>query len=54
MNFLLACKSFLYDVLRDRTTSLEEFITANKPTSALHVEQLEREYYAKLRKGSMV
>jgi hypothetical protein len=54
MKFIHACKDFLRDVLRDRTTTLEEFILANNPQTALQVEQLEREYYAKLRRGSMV
>lgn len=54
MKFLHAFKSFLYDVLRDRTCSLEEYINARNPQSQFHVEQLEREYLAKLQRGSMV
>jgi hypothetical protein len=54
MKFIHACKDFLRDVLRDRTTTLEEYVNSKNPQTALQVEQLEREYYAKLRRGSMV
>jgi hypothetical protein len=54
MKFIHACKDFLRDVLRDRTSSLEEYIVSRNPQSPLHVEQLEREYYAKLNRGRMV
>jgi hypothetical protein len=54
MNYLHAFKSFIRDVLRDRTSSLEEYINARNPQTPFHVEQLEREYYAKLQRGSMV
>jgi hypothetical protein len=54
MKFLHTFKTFLRDVLRDRSTTLEQYILARNPQTPLHVEQLEREYYAKLRRGSMV
>jgi len=54
MKFIHAFKTLLRDVLRDRTTTLEQYILAHNPQTALHVEQLEREYYARLRRGSMV
>jgi hypothetical protein len=54
MKFLSAFKSLIGNVLRDRTTTLEEYILAHDPQSPLHVEQLEREYYAYLRRGGMV
>jgi len=54
MNFLLACKELFRDVFRDRTTTLEQFIKSRNPQTANQVEQLEREYYAKRQRGTMV
>lgn len=54
MNFLLACKEFVRDVFRDRTTTLEQFILSRNPQTPFHVEQLEKEYYAKRQRETMV
>lgn len=54
MNFLHAFKTFICNVLRDRTSTLEEYINARNPQSPFHVEQLEREYHAKKQRGSMI
>ena len=45
---------FLSDLFRDRTQSLEEYVTRNNPQTASQVEALEREYYAKIRMRSLV
>ena len=54
MNLLVAFNTFLRSIFRDRTTTLEEFILINNPQTQFQVEQLEREYYASLQRGSMV
>lgn len=54
MKFIHACKELLRDVLRDRTLTLEQYILSRNPQNTFHVEQLEREYYAKRQAGSMV
>jgi len=42
------------NILQDRTQTLEQYIIANKPHSASHVEQLEREYYARKLRSKMM
>ena len=54
MRFIHACKQFLCDVLRDRTTGLEEYIRSRNPQSVEHVEQLEREYTALTQRRGMI
>lgn len=54
MTFLHACKAFLRDVLRDRTETLEQYIVSRNPQTPMHVEQLEREYYARQLRGRMI
>ena len=54
MNFLVAFKEFFSDVFRDRTTTLEQFIKSRNPQTPSQVEQLEREFYAKRQRGTMV
>lgn len=54
MKLLHACKTFLHYVLRDRSQTLEQYIVANNPQNTMHVEQLERQYYARALRGRMV
>lgn len=54
MTFLHAFKNFLRDVLRDRSTTLEEYIVSKNPQTPFHVEQLEREWNAKQQRGRMI
>jgi len=54
MKFLHVFKSFFSNVLRDRTTTLEQYILARNPQTSTHVEQLEREYHAFDRRKGMV
>lgn len=51
---LQALKQFFVYVFRDRSQSLQEYILANNPQTAMHVEQLERQYYARALKNKMI
>jgi hypothetical protein len=42
------------NMLQDRTQTLEQYIVANNPQTANHVEQLERQYYARQLRGKMI
>lgn len=46
--------TFVSDLFRDRSLTLEQYIVRNNPQNASQVEALEREYYAKLRMRSLV
>lgn len=54
MKFIHACKDFLRNVLRDRTTTLEEYILSKNPQTPHHVEQIEREWNAMQQRGRMI
>ena len=54
MKFLHDFKTFLRNVLRDRNTGLEEYISSRNPQSPHHVEQLEREYNALMQRRGMI
>jgi hypothetical protein len=51
---LQAIKQFFVYVLRDRSQTLEEYILAHDPQTPMHVEQLERQYYAKALRNKMI
>jgi hypothetical protein len=54
MKYLHAFKKFISNVLRDRNTTLEQYIRSRNPQSAFHVEQLEREYNARMQRRGMI
>ena len=54
MKFLHAFKTFVRDVLRERNSTLEQYIRSRNPQSAHHVEQLEREYTARMQRRGML
>jgi hypothetical protein len=51
---LQTLKQFFVYVFRDRSQTLEDYILAHDPQSPLHVEQLERQYYARLSRNRLV
>jgi hypothetical protein len=50
---LQALKQFFVYVFRDRSQTLEEYILAHDPQTPMHVEQLERQYYARALRNKM-
>jgi hypothetical protein len=51
---LQTLKQFFVYVFRDRSQTLEEYILAHDPQTPMHVEQLERQYYAKALRNKMI
>ena len=47
-------QQFLGNILRDRTQSLEQYILSHNPQTPMHVEQLERQYYARELRNKMI
>jgi len=51
---LQALKQFIVYVLRDRSQTLQEYVDAHNPQTALQVEHLERQYYARASRNRLV
>jgi hypothetical protein len=51
---LQALKQFFVYVFRDRSQTLQEYILDNNPQTQMHVEQLERQYYARAFRNKMI
>ena len=51
---LQVLKQFFVYVLRDRSQTLEQYILSHNPQNEMHVEQLERQYYARVLRNRMI
>jgi hypothetical protein len=47
-------KQFFVYVFRDRSQTLEQYILSQNPQNQMHVEQLERQYYARVARNRMI
>jgi hypothetical protein len=51
---LQVLKQFFVYVFRDRSQTLEQYILSQNPQTQMQVEQLERQYYARVSRNRMV